>query len=321
MREADSWGQSDYSFDTHCTESYDWLVVYSAWPDVPLITSVPLSRRIFVAGEPASFHRYQARFLEQFGTVITTQEQTRHSGVIFMQPGINWFAGVKFTSGAERFSAGLDFAALEGENPTKTKLCSVICSNNAVTSGHRRRIEFVEKLKAKFGERIDYFGRGYRDMADKDEALADYRFHIALENSIHRNYWTEKLADPFLRGCFPIYSGCPNVADYFPEGSYASINIAKPEQAIKVVSEILQSDIDKQSFNFRQEAKRRVLNDYNIFSELEKIYINLESREKVESHQAPTIQESLYSDHQSKDFKISRRIRRWVREHLGVSNR
>jgi hypothetical protein len=313
------WGDSAYTFSVNCTGGYDWLVVYSAWPDVDLLTSVPRSRRIFVAGEPESFHRYQARFLEQFGTVITTQRGIRHPGAIFMQPGINWFAGVHFQSGEERFRSTLNFLDFETGDPVKTKLCSVVCSNNAVTRGHRQRIAFVERLKQEFGDQIDFFGRGVRTMADKDEALAPYRFHIALENSVARDYWTEKLADPFLRGCFPIYSGCPNLDEYFLAESYLSIDLNNPSKAIASIRSVLQGELDRASVKERQEAKRRVLYDYNIFAELEKLYPQLEHRPVQGVELSEDLPVRLYSDHKAKDFKFSRRLRRWVRALFGAS--
>jgi hypothetical protein len=318
---ARGWGQSAYSFSTDCTGGYDWLVVYSAWPDMALLTSVPRSRRIFVAGEPESFHRYQPRFLEQFGTVITTQRGTRHPGAIFMQPGVNWFAGVRFQTGTERFRSMLNFSDFEAGYPAKTKLCSVVCSSNAVTRGHRLRIEFVDRLKQEFGDQIDFFGRGTRTMADKDEALSEYRFHIALENSVHPDYWTEKLADPFLRGCFPIYSGCPNLEDYFPEGSYARIDLDKPQQAISTIRKVLCSELDNSSLEQRQEAKHRILYEYNIFAELERLYPQLEQRQMPDSVRDECIPNRLYSDHEAKNLKFSRRLRRWFRERLGASGR
>lgn len=318
--ENDVWGDSAYTFSVDCTGGYDWLVVYSAWPDVELLTSVPRSRRIFVAGEPESFHRYQDRFLEQFGTVITTHRKIRHPGAVFMQPGINWFAGVRFQGGDERFRSMLEFSDFEAADPAKTKLCSVVCSNNAVTRGHRQRIEFVELLKQEFGDQIDFFGRGIRTMDDKDEALAPYRFHIALENSVHRDYWTEKLADPFLRGCFPIYSGCPNLDDYFPSDSYVRIDLDDPQEAMATIRRVLQGEVDQSSIKERREAKRRVLYDYNIFAELEKLYPQLAQRPVPEVDSAEVLPARLYSDHEAKNFKFSRRIRRWAREWFGASS-
>jgi len=165
------------------------------------------------------------------------------------------------------------------------------------------------------------FWPGYQDHGDKDEALSDYRFHIALENSVHRDYWTEKLADPFLRGCFPIYSGCPNLDDYFPDGSYARIDLDKPQQAIGTIREVLRSDLDRSSSELRQEAKRRILYEYNIFAELEKLYPQLEQRKTPNFNLEESIPTRLYSDHEAKDFKFSRRLRRWFRDRLGASER
>ena len=158
-------------------------------------------------------------------------------------------------------------------------------------------------------------------MADKDEALSEYRFHIALENSVHQDYWTEKLADPFLRGCFPIYSGCPNLDDYFPEGSYARIDLEKPQQAIGTIREVLRSELDYASLDQRQEAKRKILYEYNIFAELEKLYPQLEQDQSVNSISETNLPTRLYSDHETKDFKFSRRLRRWFRDHWGASSR
>ena len=313
MREpGDVWGTTHYAFSVDSKSKPDWLVVFSAWPEVPLQTSVPKHRRIFVAGDPESFHRYQPRFLEQFGTVITTQRGTRHPGAIYEHPGINWFAGVRFQDGPQRLVSVLSFADFEAGNPAKTKLCSVVCSTNATTRGHRKRIEFVDLLQREFGDQIDFYGRGRRDVADKDEALAAYRFHIALENSVQRDYWTEKLADPFLRGCYPIYSGCPNLSSYFPEGSYARIDLAKPREALAMVGAVLESDRDQRYASELAEAKRLVLFEHNIFAMLEALYPKLEARELPSAESLEPGQVRLYSDHESKDFKWSRRMRSWV---------
>lgn len=310
----DIWGTTHYTFSVDSMSKPDWLVVFSAWPELPLYTSVPKHRRIFVAGEPESFHRYQPRFLNQFGTVITTQRGTRHPGVIHGQPGVNWFAGVRFENGPQRLIPMLDFDVFEAGNPFKSKLCSVVCSSNATTKGHRQRIAFVDLLQKELGDKIDYYGRGRRDMSDKDEALADYRFHIALENSVHRDYWTEKLADPFLRGCYPIYYGCPNAGDYFPAGSFSRIDISKPREALATVAVLLESQEDHLRGAELLEAKRRVLHEYNIFAVLEQLFTRLEVTQQ--SDDAPPGVDSgverLYSDHEAKDFKLSRRLRRWL---------
>ena len=313
MREPENrWGSTHYTFGTKTNLTPDWLVVFSAWPEVPLDTGVPRNRRIFVAGEPESFHRYQNRFLEQFGTVITTQRCTRHTGAIYGQPGINWFVGVRFQDHAPRHLSTLTFADLESSNPNKTKLCSVVCSSKTITRGHRERIAFVDLLQRNFPDQIDFFGRGRREIADKDEALAEYRFHIALENSVQKDYWTEKLADPFLRGCYPIYSGCPNLESYFPDGSFSRISLDKPKTALVIVRSILEGNLDETRSDKLAEAKRRVLFEHNIFAMLEKVFAQKEQYESRSVLSPGPVQSRLYTDHDTKDFKLSRRIRRWA---------
>lgn len=308
------WGETRYTLDAEPASTPDWLVVYEGWPDGELLTSVPLERRIFLTGEPESFHKYQPKFLAQFGSVITTQRVIRHSGVIHSQVAINWFAGVLFKGPRGPLVPTLSFADFVASNPPKTRLCSVVCSDKAVTRGHRQRLDFVKQLRESLGDQIDFFGRGIRSLGDKDEALADYRYHIALENSSHRDYWSEKLADPFLRGCFPIYSGCPNVADYFPQGSYITIDITKPKQAIAIIASVLQSDIDRTNAQALAEAKRRVLWEHNVFALLERLYPVIETRLGSSAPlPAPAL---LQTDHYFKDQRLRRRIARYLRQHL-----
>jgi hypothetical protein len=303
-----SWGNTKYYFDMENHPDADWLVVFSAWPQMDFLTTIPRERRIFVAGEPESFHVYQPNFLNQFGTVLTTQSRCKHPNTIRSQVGINWFAGVRFQSGTERFKATLAFADFERPAPAKTKLCSVVCSDQTVTKGHRERLAFVNHLKHAFGDQIDYYGRGSRPMPDKDEALADYQFHIALENSRHPDYWTEKLADPILRGCYPIYSGCTNVLDYFPAQSLARIDTSRPTEAIEIIRKTLLQPLTPDAWEAMAIAKSRILYEYNIFPVLEKMFSGSALPDTAGSHaQAPG---QLFSDHEIKNQKFSRRLKR-----------
>ena len=264
-----------------------------------------------MAGEPESFHVYQPNFLKQFGTILTTQRKSRHAHAIRSQVGINWFAGVRFQSGTERFQATLNFSDFEREPPAKSKLCSVVCSDQTVTKGHRERLAFVNHLKAAFGDKIDFYGRGSRPMPDKDEALADYTFHIALENSRLPDYWTEKLADPILRGCFPIYSGCTNVFDYFPKNSLALIDTGNPERSIETIRKILQEGLTTDYNNVLAEVRKKILYQYNIFPVLENMYPTISPG--FSFHPPAQHLYQIFSDHEIKNQKLSRRLKRCLK--------
>jgi hypothetical protein len=52
--------------------------------------------------------------------------------------------------------------------------------------------------------------------AAKLELIARYKFTLAFENSIARDYVSEKFFDPLVAGSVPVYLGAPNVADFAP---------------------------------------------------------------------------------------------------------
>lgn len=308
------WGETKYAIDSEPDFVPDWLVVYEGWTHTEFSTRTPLERRIFVCGEPESLNRYDPRFLEQFGHVITTQRGIRHQGAIYSQAAINWFVGVEFNGPSGPYVPKLSFADFEAGNPPKTKLCSIVCSTKAVTPGHRQRLDFVELLKEVFGDQIDIYGRGFREIKDKDEALAGYRFHIALENSSLPDYWTEKLADSFLRGCLPIYAGCPNLSEYFPTGSYVPIDLNKPSQAVETIKGVLRSRLDVYHSVDLAEAKRRVLWEHNIFALLERVYMRLERQ--VPSCVPQAMATVLLRDHVMKSMRFRRRVKSFLRRML-----
>ncbi len=306
------WGSTQYEIEREPDKPMDWLVIYEGWTQKSLFTRVPRERRIFITGEPESFYQYQPKFLDQFGHVITTQRKIHHPGAIYSQVAINWFVGVRFEGADGPYVPVLRFADFEKGNPPKSKLCSVVCSNKTVTRGHRQRLAFVQRLQEELGDQIDVYGRGFREISDKDEALADYRFHIALENSTHLDYWTEKLADPFLRGCFPIYSGCPNLSVYFPERSYVRIDITKPTQAIETIRAVINSRIDLERAVDLAEAKTRVMRKHNVFALLESIYPDLEAERSSKYSSLPQTQ--IFTDLHFKDQLLKRRIKHFLRK-------
>ena len=62
---------------------------------------------------------------------------------------------------------------------------------------------------------VDSFGRGFVAVEHKAEALAQYAFSIAIENSQQDTYFTEKLIDCFSTGTVPIYWGTRKISEYF----------------------------------------------------------------------------------------------------------
>lgn len=161
--------------------------------------------------------------------------------------------------------------------PVKTKTLVAVCSGKTFTPDHRWRLELLKAL-CQTDIDIDVYGRGlrpedfhghYRGSTsdnDKSELLKPYRFCLAMENSSEPGYFTEKLVDPLLMFCVPIYSGCPNVSDFFPERSCFLLN--KDHGIPKLVHTIqslvggcvpLETQLDV------AEARRRILLQYGVW--------------------------------------------------------
>lgn len=79
---------------------------------------------------------------------------------------------------------------------------------------------------------VDSYGRCLRNRTlpgdegrrTKLDTIASYPFTLAFENSISKDYVTEKFFDPLLVGSVPVYLGAPNVNEFAP-GNHAFIDV------------------------------------------------------------------------------------------------
>ena len=154
---------------------------------------------------------------------------------------------------------------VEMDIPKKTRMISWVSSQKVFLAGHRKRMKFYDQLSADARFDIDYFGRGINEIEDKYQALAPYKYSIAIENSRSEHYWTEKIADCFLSYTIPIYYGCTNLSSYFPEKSFVQIDINNYQESSQVIAKILEEDIWEDRLNALKEARELVLNKYQLF--------------------------------------------------------
>jgi len=247
--------------------SFDGWAVYDSLQR-PVSSLCDPERTIFITGEPSSVRSYDPRFLAQFAAVITPHQGLQHSRVFRQQPAIPWWVGVaiEHQPAKQTSSYRLDYDKLKAAGPAKKeKVLSVICSNKALTEGHRERLRFLDRLIAKFGSKLDVFGHGFKPITDKWDAIHPYRYHIVLENVRADHYWTEKIADTFLAGAFPLYCGCPNLGDYFPAESYRPISRYEPEAAVAAITDAIESDLYTKAIPALAQARELVLDQYNLF--------------------------------------------------------
>lgn len=262
------WGDWRFLFDERSGD-YDYLVAFDDL-HAPLAPRCPPENTVHIATEPMSVRRYDRRFTDQFGLCLTIDPDLVHPHRVFTQPGLNWAIGWDPLTGSA--PGAMSFRALETlfDEP-RTRLVSVIASNKAFTAGHRRRLDFALRLKARLGDRIDLFGRGVVTVADKLAALRGYRFHVALENTRIEHYFTEKLSDGLIAGCYPVYFGCPNLGDYVPVEAFRPIDIEDFAAAVATLEQAIEERLDETRREALREARRRIMYDHNLFAMLSRV--------------------------------------------------
>ena len=109
-------------------------------------------------------------------------------------------------------------------------------------------------------------GGAIHPFSDKWDAIESYQYHFVLENNEIADYWSEKLADCYLGFALPLYSGCPNIDDYFLPSSLRKLNIHDFEGSVRLIEEIIDTDPYDAHLGEIINARNKVLNDYNIFN-------------------------------------------------------
>ena len=270
------WGSCHFIFDLD-ESNYDWLVIYN---DLPInqgqarsaskqTVQCPKQNTLLITTEPSSISTYGTDFLNQFGHILTGQENwaIKHPGKIHSQPALCWFYGNSMGTGKL-----LDYDFMEANPPeNKSKTISTVCSAKAQKhTMHYKRVQFVEKMCKALPE-LDRFGWGIKEIDDKAETLAPYRYHIAIENHICDHWWTEKLSDAFLGMTLPFYHGAPNADEYFPKDSFIPINIFDFEGSLKIIRHAIKNGEYEKRQECIRSARKLVLEKYNTFAVISKI--------------------------------------------------
>lgn len=190
---------------------------------------------IYTNCEPPSAWPLPHSFTNQFDYLILQNPNVKHPNKIMHHGFLSWTMGRSYKTKKNRYFYD-DLAKLE---PEKSKAISIVTSNLMTMPGHVKRIELIDKLMKDFPEQIDRFGRGFKYVDVKGDALLPYMFHICIENAYIPDYWTEKFADPVLAQSVPIYAGCTNISDYFGTEGYIKFDIDDYDSLKKIIQKIL----------------------------------------------------------------------------------
>jgi hypothetical protein len=219
---------------------------------------MPPERVWFASGEPPPFR--DCNLGQGTGTVVLTCDDALAAD----PPADRTFElGPPF---CRTWSVKRSYDALAAlELAPKTGSLSWVTSNKAMLAGHKRRLVFLAWIRHKV--EFDLYGRGFAPIADKWEGLAPYRYSIAFENHRSPHYFTEKIMDCFVCRTMPLYFGCPQIGRYFPKGSYVEFDPDDPRVAERI-DEIVRSDLHAQARDALEEARRLVLDRYNMLARL-----------------------------------------------------
>lgn len=117
------------------------------------------------------------------------------------------------------------FDAPEKPITEKTNVMSIVLSEKNFAPGHAYRHVLVKTI-VENNLPIDVFGRGAKLYGKGpqikgefmcEEPYANYAYTIAIENFPGNEYFTEKLINPLMYNCMPIYIGCNNIEKHFDD--------------------------------------------------------------------------------------------------------
>ncbi|MFZ0828801.1 MAG: glycosyltransferase family 10 [Verrucomicrobiia bacterium] len=130
----------------------------------------------------------------------------------------------------------------------KKKFCSFVVGGYNPRK-NRNRVDFFHRL-SKY-KRVDSGGRKFNNIGGpipgksrgKIDFLRQYKFNIAFENRSLPGYTTEKIYEPMVARCLPIYWGNPEIAAEFNPKSFLNyFDFSSEEALIEKIIELDQDD-------------------------------------------------------------------------------
>jgi len=117
---------------------------------------------------------------------------------------------------------------------------------------------------------IDVFNGGNKS-PKRHDALIDYKFNISIENEYQDNWISEKFYDCILTDTIPIYFGCKNIKEIYPEGGYLLIEDINDLNQIKNLLNHVNENADKiysENIGLIREIKKKYFEKYNLLKKI-----------------------------------------------------
>lgn len=246
-------------------DEYDVLVVLTA-PEKPIEAKVKKEYCWLIMQEPpVRWFRWHRKAYSHFGRVYSFWKNDSCDNQYDGQPALPWLINKTY-----------DELVSLTTNECKNKLNEVswVTSSAKTHKGHKKRMRFKDQLlKKQFS--FTLFGRGFNPIEDKFDGIFPYKYSVAIENTSCKNYWTEKISDCYLSWTMPIYFGCTNILDYFPEKSMILIDLNDINESINKMRHAIMNNSWDKNIDAIDEARKLILNEYQLFPKISKMVEDL----------------------------------------------
>ena len=280
-----NWGEAPNGWQIVTDDDFDYLVSFNFSQEM---FSVPKEKNIVFTMEPNWSLGIKDEVVDNSFKVFSSVDRFAGRPNVEMIPCLMFMEDSGGSTINHRKQAGSGTRTtmqdyLNDNNFKKSKKCSIILAAHRGLNGqysdpgamyqHRENL-LLEILKSDLD--IDIYGRNW-DISDprykgaaplKEDALRDYEFSIALENSRENYYLSEKLSDCFLNNCVPIYDGCNYAHKFYNPMSFEKIDMTSPT-VIEDIRYIIEGSNEKY-INHVIDSKNKYFKDYNIYTYLRK---------------------------------------------------
>lgn len=256
------WDGIQFTFEE--VEECDFLVVINRSEKDICVKCRKGGKILLIQEPPYERNNYFKMSFRFYDTIISGFKDVGNFKMLNTQAALPWHINKTYDELAE--------LKVDKSFPKMDKV-SFITSNSNIYPEHAVRLNFIDFMKKESFD-FDLYGRGFQPIQDKFDGIYPYKYSIAAENYIGKDYFTEKIIDAFLSLTMPIYYGCPNITDYFPKESMILVDMNKPKESLEKIKEAVATKLWDKNKDAIMHARDLVLNKYQLFPMLHDIIKN-----------------------------------------------